>query len=157
VTVDRQHIDRIRDLVRGRMHAGVSLSRFSSFRIGGPADVLAEPESIADLKGLVQYVRQERLPHLFLGAGTNILFEDGGFRGVVIRLSALRDVLVQTNGADALRIEVGAGVPLPVLIGKMANLGCTGLEPLWGIPGSVGGAVAMNAGSGGAALGDFSR
>lgn len=155
MTVDQRHIDRIRTLVRGRIHEGVSLSRFSSFRIGGPADVLAEPESVADLKGLLQYVRQEGLPHLFLGAGTNILFQDGGFRGVVIRLSALTAVRVQTNGADALRISADAGVLLPVLIGKMSSLGCTGLEPLWGIPGSFGGAAAMNAGAGGAALGDF--
>jgi UDP-N-acetylmuramate dehydrogenase len=137
------------------MHTGVSLSRFSSFRIGGPTDVLAEPDSVAALRGLVQYIRESDLPHLFLGAGTNILFEDGGFRGVVVRLTALRDLSVETNGADALRIAAGAGVMLPVLIGKATSLGCTGLEALWGIPGSLGGAVVMNAGAGGAALGDF--
>lgn len=155
MTLEPQHIERIRNLVRGRIHAAVPLSRFSSFRIGGPADLLAEPESVADLTALVKYVRQWQLPHFFLGAGTNVLFQDGGFRGVVIRLTALTEVTVQANGSDAGRIVAAAGVPLPVLISKASSLGFSGLEPLWGIPGSLGGAVATNAGAGGVNIGDF--
>jgi UDP-N-acetylmuramate dehydrogenase len=103
----------------------------------------------------MKYVRTWRLPHLFLGAGTNVLFEDGGFRGVVIRLTSLRELQVVTNGSNACRITAEAGVSLPALISKTAGLGFTGLEPLWGIPGSFGGAVVTNAGSGGVAIGDF--
>jgi len=83
-----------------------------------------------------------------------VLFRDGGFRGVVIRLTALREFHIQANGSDAGRITAAAGVPLPVLITKATQAGLAGLELLWGIPGSFGGAIATNAGASGAQLGD---
>jgi UDP-N-acetylmuramate dehydrogenase len=128
--------------LRGRIKFQEALRDYTSFKIGGPADVLVEPADIDDVVRLVKQTREQKVP-LFVLGGTNLLIRDGGIRGVVISLSALR----------ALREEPGyvlyaeGGVGMPTLIGYAVRRGLTGLEWGAGIPGTVAGCVVMNAGT----------
>jgi len=92
---------------------------------------------------------------MLLGAGTNVLFHDAGFRGVVIRMTLMKGFEVHSNSPEHALITVRAGTPLPSVVARACASGWTGLEPLWGIPGSFGGAVMTNAGAGGVCTGDF--
>ena len=119
------------------------LSLHTSFKVGGPADVMVFPQSIAEIQQLVKVCRQERIPFIVLGLGSNVLFPDGGFRGVVIKLGqALKGLHISGN-----EINAEAGIRLAYLSKKAAANSLSGLEFAEGIPGSVGGAVVMNAGA----------
>ncbi|MFC1834500.1 UDP-N-acetylmuramate dehydrogenase, partial [Thermodesulfobacteriota bacterium] len=83
----------------------------------------------------------------------NVLFHDDGFRGVVIRMHSLGGFDLSENGSDFAKVTVGAGIPLQAVISRTARLAWTGTEDLWGIPGSFGGAIATNAGSGHTSMG----
>lgn len=149
------HIDEIRRMVSGRILKDVPLRRFSSFRIGGPADLVVEPDTADQLADLWRYLLENSIPRLILGAGTNVLFHDAGFRGVVVLTGRLKTFQIYENGSEHSVIAAGAGLPLSVVIHRACRFGWTGLEPLWGIPGSFGGGIVANAGSGGVCLGDF--
>lgn len=148
-------IRQIQELVAGRARVAVPLSRYASFRIGGPADLVAEPGDAQELRALLRYVDENKLPYLLLGAGTNVLFHDDGFRGVVIRTCSLGGLNVYENGSDYAQVTVGAGTLLPYVVNQTARLGLEGMAQLWGIPGSFGGAVVTNAGAGGRCMGDL--
>lgn len=148
-------IDEVRKLAGGSVRTDVPLSELTSFRIGGPADIVAEPRSVTELGGLLRFARDNAIPSLVLGAGTNVLFQDAGFPGLIVRTKGLRAWQMHSNGSDRAVVEVAAGVSLPLVVRKLCSLGWTGLEPLWGIPGSFGGAVITNAGAGGASTADF--
>jgi UDP-N-acetylmuramate dehydrogenase len=155
VTLTPRQIREIHGLLQGPILTGVPLSRYTSFRIGGPADVVSEPRDAQELGALLRYLRAERIPRIILGAGTNVLFHDSGFRGVVVRTASISGFEVRENGSDHAMITVAAGVPLPLVVTKACSLGWTGLEPLWGIPGLFGGAVVTNAGAEDACIGLF--
>jgi UDP-N-acetylmuramate dehydrogenase len=119
------------------------LSLHTSFKVGGPADVMVFPQSIAEIQQLVKVCRQERIPFIVLGLGSNVLFPDRGFRGVVIKLGqALKGLHISGN-----EINAEAGIRLAYLSKKAVANSLSGLEFAEGIPGSVGGAVVMNAGA----------
>lgn len=145
----------IQRLLPGRCGTDVRLSQFTSFGIGGPADIVAEPEHAGALADLIKFLHHREVPKVVLGAGTNVLFPDSGFRGVVIRTVYLKDFQLEKNGVNSARVTAGAGLNLFALIGRTCKSGLSGMEPLWGIPGSVGGALAVNAGSGGVCASDF--
>ncbi|MBD3368232.1 MAG: UDP-N-acetylmuramate dehydrogenase [Candidatus Eisenbacteria bacterium] len=126
------------------------MARHTSFGLGGPADLYVEPPHRESLRDALCLLRSERVPTLVLGRGTNLLVRDGGIEGVVVgTASALDSIDVGGNG-----LTVGGGVPLPRVLRHAAREGLAGLEELSGIPGSAGGAIAMNAGSFGLAIGD---
>lgn len=115
----------------------------TSFRIGGPADILVIPSDAIQLEKVVKEVRTEGIPLTIIGNGSNVLVKDKGIRGVVVKLgNALRSM--ECSG-DKLTAE--AGVSLAAISNKAAACGLTGLEFAVGIPGSLGGAVFMNAGA----------
>lgn len=119
------------------------LSLHTSFKVGGPADVMVFPQSIGEIQQVVKTCRQERLPFIVLGLGSNVLFSDRGFRGVVIKLGqALKGWYI--SGPE---IMAEAGIRMAHLSKKAAANSLSGLEFAEGIPGSVGGAVVMNAGA----------
>lgn len=115
----------------------------TTFRIGGPADVLIEPTSEKELLRTVRYLRVEEIPLTIIGNGSNLLVKDGGIRGAVIKLGKhFSDVTI-----DDTQVRAQAGALL-ALVSKMSfRAGLTGMEELSGIPGSIGGAVTMNAGA----------
>jgi UDP-N-acetylmuramate dehydrogenase len=119
------------------------LKRYTAWKIGGPADVLLEPRDANDLIGAVKKAREYDIPVTVLGGGTNVLVRDGGIRGLTIRLAkALTGVEVEGRSVVA-----KAGVLYPVLANATAGRGLAGLEFATGLPGTVGGAVYMNAGA----------
>ena len=115
----------------------------TSFRCGGAADLFVTPGSLGELMNVLDLVRTKNIPYLVLGNGSNVLFKDGGYHGVVIRIG---------EGMDRVRIEgqtvfAEPGVSLAKLAKMAAEEGRSGLEFACGIPGSLGGAVFMNAGA----------
>ena len=119
------------------------LRRYTAWKIGGPADALLEPKSVDELVAAVREARENGVPVTVLGGGTNVLVRDGGIRGLTIRLAkSLTNVEV-----DGLSVAADAGVLYPVLANATAAKGLAGLEFATGIPGTVGGAVYMNAGA----------
>ncbi len=121
-----------------------SLAKHTSFRIGGPAEVMAFPQSGEQLRELLKQSALLDLKPAILGAGTNILAPDAGVSGLVICLKDCMDILEQV---DATHIRVGAGVSMARAATFAAGCGLSGLEFAHGIPGSVGGGVYMNAGA----------
>jgi UDP-N-acetylmuramate dehydrogenase len=154
VTVTDRQMLKIEEIVQGRVLRQAPLSQFTSFKIGGPADVVAEPAGLQELKELITYLKEEKIPRIVLGAGTNVLFHDRGFRGAVVRTNQIKRMDFLSDGLKQVRITVSAGILLPQLVKRTCDLGWTGLENLWGIPGSFGGAVATNAGAGGVSIAD---
>jgi UDP-N-acetylmuramate dehydrogenase len=119
------------------------LKRYTAWKIGGPADALLEPESADELIRAVQRAREHDIPVTVLGGGTNVLVRDGGIRGLTLRLAkSLRRVEIEDE-----RVTAEAGVLYPVLANTTAGSGLEGLAFATGIPGTVGGAVYMNAGA----------
>jgi UDP-N-acetylmuramate dehydrogenase len=119
------------------------LKRYTAWKIGGPADALLEPESADDLIEAVQKAREHDILVTVLGGGTNVLIRDGGIRGLTIRLAkSLTGVEIEGE-----HVTAEAGVLYPVLANTTAGRGLEGLEFATGIPGTVGGAVYMNAGA----------
>ena len=121
-----------------------SLAKHTSFRIGGPAEVMAFPKTGAELSEILKTSALLDCKPVILGAGTNILAPDAGVRGLVICLRNLQETLERLDDSH---IRVSAGVSMARCATFAANLGLSGLEFAHGIPGSVGGGVYMNAGA----------
>lgn len=151
----RQHAVRRRDLrsvvegVAGEVRFNAPLRAYTSFRIGGPADVLVVPEGLEDLVRLLKQADRRKCP-VFVVGGTNLLVRDGGIRGVVVSLS--RFTRVSDEGDGVLYAEAGVG--MPSLMQYATRRALSGLEWAAGIPGTVAGCVIMNAGT---RLGEMSR
>jgi UDP-N-acetylmuramate dehydrogenase len=119
------------------------LRRYTAWKIGGPADALLEPRGAKELISAVRKARDHGVPVTILGGGTNVLILDGGVRGLTIRIAkSLTNVEFDGN-----HVTADAGVLYPVLANTTAARGLAGLEFATGIPGTVGGAVYMNAGA----------
>ena len=135
--------------VRGEVRLNEPMSGHTSFRIGGPADALVTPADRQDLITLLREVRAKGLAAVVIGSGTNLLVRDGGFRGVAISLKRLDAVEVareyRSLGGSFAVIAAGAGAQLARVLNFAVERGLTGLEFAAGIPGTVGGAVCMNA------------
>lgn len=126
------------------------MSKYTTWKIGGPADAMIVPENARQLTKLISLLHEAQIPWMVVGKGSNMLVSDKGIRGAVIRLGAELEQ-IEFNGVE---VEAGGGAPfvrLSIMAGKQ---GLTGLEFAGGIPGSVGGAVYMNAGAHGS---DVSR
>ena len=120
------------------------MEKHTSFRIGGNADCLVEVKDTASLKAVVRLCRENNVPYFVLGLGSNLLVSDRGIEGVVIKLGGEFNEI--TLSEDNI-IRCGAGSTLARLCVFARNMSLGGLEFAWGIPGSVGGAVYMNAGA----------
>jgi len=132
-----------KSLIRGRVKQREPLKGYTTFRIGGPARYFIEPADIDDLKLLLGILKRGRINFLLLGAGSNLLVADRGVAKAVIHLGSPPFKAVRIRGN---MLEAGAGALLGSVIAKAAQQGLSGLEFLTGIPGTVGGALAMNAG-----------
>jgi UDP-N-acetylmuramate dehydrogenase len=135
------------DAFSGTLAFEEPLSRHTWYRIGGPGQVLAAPRTIADLQWLAEGIAQTGLPSVFLGMGSNVLISDRGFRGVVINTGKLNLELTARMDSESIVVRAGASVAISSLLRKAAAEGWGGLEFLTGIPGSVGGVIAMNGGT----------
>lgn len=144
-------IEDIRRHFRGRIRLGEPLGKYTSFRVGGPADYYLEPADKADIAAIVPFLQQENIPILVLGKGSNMLVSDKGVRGAVLNFE---------DGLTEMRCEKGivfvdAGVTIARFVDFCVQHGFQGVEMLPGIPGTVGGAIMMNAGSYGGEISNY--
>lgn len=130
----------------------VPLVGYTSYRVGGPAECCAVPANLQDLQASVKYAKEHELPVTILGAGSNLLISDRGIPGLVIVTRHLR---YRHFDLKTGLLTVAAGEPIPALALKAAEQGYSGLEWAVGIPGTVGGAVVMNAGAHGNCIADI--
>ena len=119
------------------------MAKHTSFRIGGPADVLAQPADEAELAALLKRAAEHAVPVTLIGNGSNLLVRDKGIRGLVIKLSNLFSSIT----VDGNVMTFGSGISLAMASKKAASLSLSGMEFAVGIPGTIGGAVYMNAGA----------
>jgi UDP-N-acetylmuramate dehydrogenase len=137
--------------IRGEVRFKEPLSFHTSLRMGGSADIFVVPQDVDDIRHALMFAEREQLPVAVLGGGNNLLVRDRGIRGVVLKLEGSLG-RAEFHGEEAV---AGAGVSLSSLIREAAVLNLGGIECLVGIPATVGGALAMNAGTADGAIGDF--
>jgi UDP-N-acetylmuramate dehydrogenase len=137
--------------IRGEVRFKEMLSFHTSLRIGGPADIFVIPQDVDDIRHALLFAEREQLPVAVVGGGNNLLVTDRGVRGVVLKLEGCLG-RAEFRGEEAV---AGAGVGLSALIREAAALNLGGIECLVGIPATIGGALAMNAGTADGAIGDF--
>jgi UDP-N-acetylmuramate dehydrogenase len=144
--------------IKGEIRRNEPLSGHTSFRIGGPADLLVYPADRDDLIAVLKEVNKQGFPYFVLGGGTNLLVRDGGFRGAAISLQRMKAVRIEREyrsiGGSFAVVLAEAGASLAALLSFAVDEGLTGLEFAAGIPGTVGGAVRMNAGTSAGETGD---
>jgi len=131
----------IKNIDANRVLRDEPMSKHTSLKIGGPADLFIKVNTLEELKYVINLAKERETPITVVGNGTNILVKDKGIRGIVIKLDS-KDI--KFNGEE---IEVGAGMQLPVLAKLACENSLSGLEFASGIPGTVGGAIKMNAGA----------
>ncbi|MGC2424860.1 MAG: UDP-N-acetylmuramate dehydrogenase [Nitrospirota bacterium] len=131
----------------GEARLSEPMSEHTSLGIGGPAEAMAFPKNTEELSNLQAKAFANGVPVFILGKGTNLLVLDGGIPGLVINLSKMNWIIKEHAGGDNFAVRSGAGTPLPKLASFCAEEGLSGLEFASGIPGTVGGAVYMNAGA----------
>ncbi len=145
-------IGRIKDALAGfagEIRFNEPMHRYTSFKIGGEADAMIFPEGVDDLKKVVLGIKKQRVPFFVMGKGTNLLVLDGGIRGIVINLRSFRKISPLPDNS----LYAGAGTQLQLIARHAAGMGLSGLEFASGIPGSLGGAIVMNAGANGEEIG----
>ena len=130
-----------------KVKLGEPLGRYTSIKIGGPADYLLDLETRAALGQALALLNHYRIPFCLLGKGSNVLVSDLGVRGAVLRLGGEFKRIEWREESGEVFVTVGAAYPVTQLVREAARRGCSGLEFAEGIPGSVGGALVMNAGA----------
>ena len=143
-------LKKLKNINKVKVQTDIPLKRYTSFQVGGPAELLVVPENIKTLKKIITTLKNTKLPLLILGKGTNIIVSDKGFRGIVIYTGKLNKVKVKNN-----MIKAQAGTTLSRAAKTALNNNLTGMEFAAGIPGSLGGALYMNAGAYGSEIKDI--
>ena len=127
-----------------QLEKNISLSNFTTWGIGGPAEWIAQPKNIEELKYIINWINKKKIPCNIIGAGSNLLINDKGIKGLSLCMRNLKGIHIDKNNGV---IEVLSGEMLPTLARKAAKNGLHGIEWTIGIPGTIGGAVVMNAGA----------
>jgi UDP-N-acetylmuramate dehydrogenase len=146
---------------KGRILWDFPMAQFSTLKVGGPAEAIISATNVGDLKRLIQWLNEHDIAWWILGRGSNILVPDSGLAGVIIGLkgefSSIEKLLAPPPGGDEENIFVraGGGCPLTKLINYCTEQSLSGLEFAAGIPGSIGGAIIMNAGAWGHEIGSL--
>ena len=142
----------IRKMLRSVMTFDEPLAKHTTFGIGGPADCMVFPETREELSKLLKYAYQKKISAIFIGSGSNILVWDKGFDGIVISLKkSFKNLTIKQNS----QIIVEAGVMLGTMVKQAMAAEIGGLESLIGVPGTVGGALIMNAGAFGSEISKY--
>ena len=130
----------------------IPLSKYTTFGIGGNADCLFYPKDESELSELLQYSNENNIPLEFIGSGSNLLVSDEGFNGIVISLrKTFKKLLIKSNA----HIIAQSGVMLGTMVKKASEKQISGLESLIGVPGTLGGALIMNAGAFGSEISNY--
>ena len=118
------------------------LKEYTTYKIGGPAKYIVYPRNIENLKELIIYLKKEKIKYKIIGKGSNLIFDDKGYNGIIIKLDEFDHLKINRN-----IVTVGSGYNMMRLANKLSRSGLSGLEFASGIPGSVGGCTFMNAGA----------
>lgn len=135
-------IEQLKQMNIGKLETNVLLSKYTTYKVGGKAKVLAYPKNAEKLITLLKWAKTNNIPYKMLGNGSNLIFSDADYNGILIKLTEFDDIEIFDN-----KIRVGAGYSLMKLSRIALKNSLTGLEFAAGIPGTVGGAVFMNAGA----------
>jgi UDP-N-acetylmuramate dehydrogenase len=154
--MDERHRRAIRETFGEDVLFDCPMGQYTTFRAGGKAAGLCTCRELSRLEWLVPYARREDLPFLVVGRGSNLLFKDTGYPGLVIRLAGELAGIVEEE-SDSPLLRAGGGAALSEILSYCRERGLSGLEFLAGIPGTAGGAVAMNAGAWGQETGGLVR
>ena len=127
-----------------QLEKNIALSKFTTWRIGGPAEWIARPKNIKEVKYLIKWINEKKVSTNVIGAGSNLLINDKGIKGLSLCMRNLKGIKIEKNSG---LVEVLSGEMLPTLARKAASNGLHGLEWAIGIPGTIGGAIVMNAGA----------
>lgn len=139
-----EFLKQLRDLVGAvQVKTSEPMSSHTTFRVGGPADYYVEPETVEALSGVVKLCQDAQMPYMILGNGSNLLVSDKGYRGVMITLGRSWSEIA----IEGTHVRAGAGAMLSAVSRQALKNALTGLEFAAGIPGTIGGAVFMNAGA----------
>lgn len=134
---------------------GESLAKHTTFRIGGPADLFLQPKNEDEISELVRFCNEKEIPFYIMGNGSNILAGDKGYEGIILHIGKeMSSVQFEQQEDGTVLVTAGAGIMLTRLAREAANHALTGLEFAGGIPGTLGGAVTMNAGAYGGEIKD---
>lgn len=145
--------ENIKNMIHGTVIESELLKRHTSYKIGGPADFFIQPANDEDIINVLKYFRTENYPYFILGNGSNLLFSDKGYRGAVIDISEyLKEMTIYKN-----ELTADAGASIAKVARFCAKYSFSGFERISGIPGSIGGALIMNAGSYGDSISDNLR
>lgn len=135
-------IAELKQLKCGKIKTEVPLKSYTTYQLSGSAKVVVYPSNIEQLKSLLEFIKKNNIKYKIIGNGSNIIFATDYYDGVLIKLSDFNNVTI-----DDVKVIVGAGYNLTKLAYQVSKMGLTGLEFASGIPGTVGGAVYMNAGA----------
>ena len=145
----------LRQRMSGEILFNEPAGRHTSIGVGGGIDALLFPEDESEINEIANFLRGRQVPFLPVGNWTNLIVRDGGFRGALISLARLSRLSLREEGKDDVLLLAGAGCPLSELVSLAMREALTGMEFCAGIPGSVGGAIRMNAGAYGGEIKDI--
>jgi len=148
VELDATIKERMREIAGASISFDVPMSQYTTFQVGGHVEAMYRARNLEELKEMMAFLVDEGIPYLIIGRGSNLLVRDGGLNGLAIILDGSFTSIEHTAPAEP-NITAGPGLALHKLVDFCTEKGLGGAEFLAGIPGTVGGAVAMNAGSGG--------
>jgi UDP-N-acetylmuramate dehydrogenase len=137
------HLEEIQGVIRGRIALNETMKKYTSIRIGGPADCMLEPADRKDAIALVGYLQENGIPFITIGRGSNVLVSDEGIREIVLHL----ETGLGTIASEGDEVVAGAGITMAKFVDFCIQQGLRGVEMLAGIPGTLGGGVIMNAGA----------
>jgi len=138
----KELIKELKKLDIGKILTDVSLKQYTTYKVGGTAKVMIFPEDVEKLITLIKFLKSNKIKFMVLGFGSNVLFSDNEYDGVIIKLDELNDIKFERN-----KVTAGAGASLMKVAIMSVRKGLSGLEFATGIPGSIGGAIYMNAGA----------
>jgi len=146
---------KLRDMVSGNVLFAEPMSRYTSIGVGGIADAIVWPERSEELSRIIHFLWQFQIPFIAIGNGTNLIVKDGGYRGAVISMLGINSISLVERGPEQVLLHAGAGATLSEIVLLTEKRSLSGMEFCAGIPGSVGGAVRMNAGAYGSEIKDI--
>lgn len=141
-------INKIIALTAGKVLVNEPLSKHTTWRVGGVADVFVMPEKVNEVQTIIRFARKENIPLTIIGNGSNLLVRDNGIRGITLKIGPM----LGKYTVEGLTIKAEAGLPLPKLVQIATDASISGFEFAVGIPASIGGAAVMNAGAHGGAM-----
>ena len=134
--------DNIKKIKCGKILENVDLKKYTTYKLESTAKYMVFPKNVEELKNLINFIKENNIKYKIIGNGSNLIFLNKYYDGILIKLEEMNELIINEN-----KIVVGAGYSLIRLANKMSKLGYSGLEFATGIPGTIGGAVYMNAGA----------